>query len=170
LTITGTNFDGGNVAVTFSGTGISAVGNPTFTPASTTQPETLTQPVTISGTAPAGAQNVIVTDKTSGKSGSCSNCFTVDAQPTITGVSPGSAKQGATTDVVITGTNFISGATSDFGAGITVNSTTFTDSQHLKANISVGNAATVGARDVKVDNHDGGSVTCPNCFGVTAGP
>jgi hypothetical protein len=70
--------------------------------------------------------------------------------------------------VVITGTNYQSGATSGFGAGITVNSTTFTDASHLKANVTVDSTAAIGARDVTVLNPDGGAVTCSGCFGVTA--
>ena len=74
--------------------------------------------------------------------------ITVSANPapTLTGVAPVSALQGTTKlNVVIAGSNFLTGATCDFGAGIEVNSCTFNSATQLTANIDVLSSATNGA-------------------------
>ena len=73
--------------------------------------------------------------------------------PTIVSVDPTSARQGWTGSVSIVGTDthFSGGAsTADFGAGITVDSTTVADATHATADITVAPDATVGPRDVNV--------------------
>ena len=103
------------------------------------------------------------------------NAFTITAPPTVTSLSPNSRGQGATNEnVVVTGTNFLSGtwATTSvgFGTGITVNSVTRVDSTHLKVNLSVAASAAPGARDVTVRNPDFGRTTLPGGFTVNVGP
>ncbi|WP_223905642.1 IPT/TIG domain-containing protein [Geobacter sp. AOG1] len=92
--------------------------------------------------------------------------------PTIsTPLNPSSGNQGTTLNVVITGTNFQSGATASFsGSGITVNSTTFNTSTQLTVNISIGPAATTGAGNVTVTNPDGGNAISTGAFTVNAAP
>jgi len=71
--------------------------------------------------------------------------------PSVTSVSPNSGAQGQSLpSVVITGSSFQSGATCNFGAGITVNSCTFNSATQLTANISISSTATVGTRNVTV--------------------
>jgi len=92
--------------------------------------------------------------------------------PTVASTSPASLGQGAASqNVTVTGSNFVSGAGVSFsGTGITVNSTTFGDSGHLTANVTVATSATTGARDVTVANPGGWSGSCSACFAVSAGP
>src|SRR5439155_21414467 len=100
---------------------------------------------------------------------SCSNCFTVTAAaPTVTSTSPDHKPQGVTTTVSVIGTNFFPGAVASFsGTGITVNSTTFVDTSHVTANITISATATVGTRDVTVTNTDSQADTCTGCFSIT---
>ncbi len=87
--------------------------------------------------------------------------------PTLTTVNPNAATQGTSNlSVVLTGTNFLASPTCSFGAGITINSCTFNSSTKITANISVSSTATAGARDVKVTNTDGQSVTKTGGFTV----
>jgi hypothetical protein len=75
----------------------------------------------------------------------------------ITGLSPATAEQGDTLDVVLTGdsgtypTHFVDGVSkADFGEGITVNSLTITGFNSASANITVSSGAAVGARSVNI--------------------
>src|SRR5205085_2868642 len=78
--------------------------------------------------------------------------------------------QGASKQVIaVKGKNFVSGATASFGANITVESTSFTNSTELKATITVESAATTGLRNVTVTNPDAG-VSSASAFTVNAGP
>ncbi len=85
---------------------------------------------------------------------------------------PSSMAQGATGDVIITGTvvsgsgffdpgtgfpNRISAAVN--GGGVTVNSVTFTDPTHVTLNLTVAGGATAGSRTVTVTNPDGQAMT-----------
>jgi hypothetical protein len=160
--VTGTNFVNGAVA-SFSGTGIT-VNSTTFTDASH-----VTANITISSSAALSSRDVTVTNPDT-QAATCPGCFTVILPaPTATSVSPTTGEAGTTLDVTVTGTNFVSGATVSFsGTGITVNSTTFTDSSHVKANITISPSATPGARNVSVTNPDTQSATCGGCFTVTA--
>jgi hypothetical protein len=86
--------------------------------------------------------------------------------PTVTGTSPNSGAQGQTLNSVITGTNFQSGATCSFGAGITVNSCTFNSSTQLTAGITIASNAGTGPRTVSVTNPDTQSGSLANAFTV----
>src|SRR6266511_3770363 len=164
VAITGTNYQSGATA-SFSGTGIT-VNSTTFN--SATQ---VTANITVAGNATTGVRNVTVTNTDSGV-GSCTGCFTVNAGPTVSSTSPSSRPQGATSQIiVITGTNFVSGANASFsGTGITVNSTTFNSTTQVTANISIAVGATTGARNVTVTNPDTGSASCTGCFTANTGP
>jgi hypothetical protein len=71
--------------------------------------------------------------------------------------------------VIISGNSFQSGATCNFGAGITVNSCTFNSATQLTANISISSTATVGPLNVSVTNPDSQSGALTNGFSVTTG-
>src|SRR6185369_12925708 len=70
------------------------------------------------------------------------------------------------TNVGISGSNFVNGATCSFGAGITVNSCTFNSATQLTANVTIAANATVGARTVTVTNPDTQSGVLTNAFSV----
>jgi hypothetical protein len=129
----------------------------------------LTANITIATTAAFGPRTVQVTVPT-GDSGSLANGFNVIGAPTLTSASPSSGAQGTNISVTLTGTNFVSGATCNFGAGITVNSCAFSSSTQLTAAISIAAGATVGTRTVVVTNPDGASASLVNGFAVQAPP
>jgi hypothetical protein len=164
VVVTGTSFVTG-AAVSFSGTGIT-VNSTTFN--SATQ---LTASITIAASAPLGPRNVTVTNPGTLGSGTCTGCFTVGSTPTIATVNPPFRFRSTTVNVVVTGTNYVSGAAVTFsGTGITVNSTTFNSATQLTANITIGATAAFGARNVTVTNPDAGTAACTGCFTVAAGP
>lgn len=166
LTIAGTDLLDG-ATVSFSGAGIT-VNSTTFV-----DDTTLTVNVSIDGAAATGSRNVTVQNPDGATAAVCTACFTVDATPTATAASPSSRGQGAAAqDVTITGTSFLDGATVSFsGSGITVNSTTFDSATALTANITVSAGAATGARDVTVQNPNGGTAAvCTGCFTVNARP
>jgi len=84
-------------------------------------------------------------------------------RPIVRAASPASAEQGRTLDVVLDGSNFQPGATVRFlAAGIVVNSVTVESCSRIRANVTVGGSAAVGASDVEVTNPD-------QVFGTGAG-
>jgi type II secretory pathway pseudopilin PulG len=98
---------------------------------------------------------------------------TIGDIPVITSLSPNTRGQGAVNqNITINGANFVNGGSldSDFGAGITVNSTTFVSSTQLTANIDVDSNAAVGTRDVTVTNGNGRTGTKSAAFNVSTGP
>src|SRR3970282_2005732 len=62
------------------------------------------------------------------------------------------------------------GATCDFGAGITVNSCTFASAGELTASLTIAGAAAAGTLNVVVTNPDGQTATLPAAFTVTLPP
>jgi len=165
--ITGSNFQSG--ATCGFGAGIT-VNSCAFN--SATQ---LTANLSISSTAAVGTRNVTVTNPDS-QTGTLPNGFTVTTggpppPPTVSSVNPNSGAQGQSLpSVMITGSNFQSGATCSFGAGITVNSCAFNSATQLTANITISSTATLGTRNVTVTNPDNQTSTLSNGFSVTAPP
>ena len=165
--LTGSNFQSG--ATCLFGAGIT-VNSCTFN--SATQ---LTANITISSTATLGSRNVSVTNPDT-QSSTLSNGFTVTMAgppppPTLSSVNPNSGAQGQNlSSVILTGSNFQSGATCLFGAGITVNSCTFNSATQLTASITISSTATLGSRNVTVTNPDTQSSTLSNAFSVTTPP
>jgi hypothetical protein len=158
VSVVGTGFVSG-ATVSFSGTGIT-VNSTAFTDSSH-----LSLNVTLTAGATLGARDVTVTNPDAGK-GTGTGAFTV-VKITATSTSPSALARGATQNVSVIGTNFVSGATVLFsGTGITLNSTTFVDASHLTANVTIGGAATSGARNVTVTNPDAIAATCTGCFTV----
>jgi PKD repeat protein len=162
--LTGSNFQNG--ATCNFGAGIT-VNSCAFT--SATQ---LTANLSTSATAAAGPRNVTVTNPDA-QSATLANGFSVSAvvtnpPPSLSGVSPSTGTQGQSlASVIVTGSSFVSGATCNFGAGITVNSCAFTSATQLTASLSVAATATVGVRNVTVTNPDTQSATLTNGFTVT---
>lgn len=84
-----------------------------------------------------------------------SNQITGWPRPVVSVANPSAAEQGQTLDVVISGTNFATGATVQFqAAGITVNSVTVSSCTQIIANVTLGQSATVGPTRVDVTNPD----------------
>ena len=164
LTVTGTGFQSG-ATTTFSGTGIT-VNSTTFVNATT-----LTVNVTIAGGATVGTSTITVTNPDAG-SATSGSIFTVNAAPTVTAVSPTSRDAGAVSQsLTVTGTGFVSGATTSFsGSNITVNSTTFVSATTLTVNISISSGALVGTRAITVTNPDAGNGTSGSIFTVNGAP
>ena len=69
--------------------------------------------------------------------------------PGIYSVTPNEAYQGASIPVMISGANYVSGTTTDFGTGITVTNTTFITPNFLRSDISIDVTAPIGPRDRK---------------------
>lgn len=90
---------------------------------------------------------------------------------TITDCSPDSASPGETLNVTITGSNFETGTTVDFGGGskVDVNSVTYTNSTQLYVSITVQSNASFGFRDIEVKNTGNDKATLTNGFEVVLG-
>ena len=87
--------------------------------------------------------------------------------PTLTQHRPASAAQGQAVGVTLTGTHFVSGATSVAvsGPGITISSVAFVDPMHVTATFTVAGGAPATARSVTVTTPGGTSGSVP--FTVT---
>ncbi|MEX1113130.1 MAG: IPT/TIG domain-containing protein [Patescibacteria group bacterium] len=153
VTLTGTDFVAGGTTLAVSGTGITVSG---VTVSSST---TLTANFVIDAGAAIGNRTVSVTT-VSGTSGT--RTFTVNPQPpTVTTVSPSVGVQGTTVAVTLTGTNFITGATTVAvsGSDVTVSNVSVTSATSLTADFAVGSSAALGGRDVTVTTAGGTSAT-----------
>jgi hypothetical protein len=153
VTLTGTNLSGATINA-LSGITVSNV------IATATQ---VTATFTIASNATTGLQNVTVTT-----AGGTSNAlvFTVNMAPspapTLASVSPGNGVQGTNVSVTLTGTNFVSPATINFGgAGVTVTGTTVVNSTTMTATFNIAANAVLGAQNVSVTTAGGtsGNVT-----------
>jgi hypothetical protein len=137
----------------------------------------LTVNLTISSTATPGATTVSVsTPLTAGGSETASLTagfvITTSAGKSFSSISPDTAAQGATASVAIvgTGTNFAQGTTfADFGAGITVNKLTVTNTTHATASITVSNTTFLGWRMVTLVTGGQFAVSGAHGFEVTKG-
>ncbi len=159
-----THFAQGQTTASF-GSGITVNGT------TVTDATHLTASLTIAGNAALGARDVSVT--TGNELAVASNGFTVTAGPVIGLVAPNKGQPGLSNlNVSITGqfTHFAQGTTTaSLGAGITVNSTSVTDPNHLTVNLSIAGNATPGLRTVTLVT--GGEVaTRPNGFLVRSLP
>jgi len=74
--------------------------------------------------------------------------------PVILDFTPDEGEPGEDLNVTITGKDFQAGATSNFGDGIKVNSTTFVSPEQLKVDISIEGGAEEGGRPITVTNID----------------
>ncbi len=126
--------------------------------------------ITIQPTAALGSVGVTVRNL-NGLSGSLSSAFEVRAaKPAVTAVTPPQGNQGMPVSVTITGTDFQTGASVSFGAGITVNSVTFVSATQLNASLAIAAGAALGLRDATVTNPDGQQGGYANAFRVMGPP
>jgi len=89
------------------------------------------------------------------------------AAPTLASASPNTGAQGQNNlGVALSGTNFFSSPSCNFGAGITINSCVANSSTQITANVSIAANATLGVRDISVINSDGQSATLTSGFTV----
>ncbi len=159
ITIEGANFYPG-VEAEFSGTGI-------LVSSVTVSSTTLVGTVTISNNAPGGKRDLSVTN-IDGVRGVYNNAFVVKfpSLPSIKSVSPSSGTQGETLDIEVKGANFYSGVSVDLGEGIGINSISVASKELIEVNITIGDNAACGNRDLKVVNVDEGSATKTDAFEV----
>lgn len=150
VTLTGTNFvSGATVAVSGSNVTVSNV-----TVVSATS---ITADFAVGSSAALGDRNVTVT--TAGGT-TAAKTFTVNPPaPTLTSVSPNSGVQGTTVTVTLTGTNFISGATTVAvsGTNVTVQNVSVSSGTSLTAQFVIASSAATGARNVTVTTAGGTS-------------
>jgi len=167
--LTGTNFITGVSAVNF-GSGI------TLNSLTVNSAVKITANITIGANAALGSRDVAVSNAApSGGTATLANGFVIGSNPapTLTGVSPPTGNRLQSLEVILTGTNFISGISAvNFGAGITVNSTTVISARQITAKITIGAEAAFGSRDVAVINAPpgGGTATLSNGFTVGSNP
>ena len=156
VTISGSNLSGATLTV--SGSGVT-FGTAT---ASATQ---IAVPITVAATAATGTRTVTITTNGGSATATLTVTAAVTAVPTITGISPSSLAQGATSQTVtISGSN-LSGATLTVsGSGVTFGTATASATQ-IAVPITVAATAVIGSRTVTVTTA-GGSATAT--FTVTA--
>ena len=93
------------------------------------------------------------------------------APPTISGLSPSSLGQGASSVTVqVNGSGFDSGATVAIGGTGITSTVTARTATRVTLSVSVAGSAPTGTRAVTVTNASGSSVTCAACLTVVAGP
>jgi prepilin-type N-terminal cleavage/methylation domain-containing protein len=155
VTFTGTNFISGVSSVNV-GSGMTV--NSTTVNSSTQ----IVASITIGATAATGTNNFSVTNGTPGGGTSATKTFTVsNPAPTLTGISPTGGSRNTTLNVVLTGTNYISGVSSVTisGSNITINSTTINSQTQITVSITIASNAATGTRTFKVTNSTPGGGT-----------
>ena len=139
VTLTGTNLTGAT-AVNVTGGGI------TVGPVTVASATSITTTFTIAATASASARTVNVTTPI-GVTGNVT--FTVTG-PTLTGIAPASGIRGGSVAVTLTGTN-LTGGRVNTPANVTASGVAVSpDGTTLTATLAVGNAATLGAKNISV--------------------
>ncbi len=105
--------------------------------------------------APLGARTLTVKNPDLGKS-KCKACLTVVPGVSVTAALPGWVSRGVTSTVRLTGTEFAPGATvSVSGSGVTVDSASVVDGEHLEAAITTAADAPAVVRILTVTDPDG---------------
>ena len=160
ITVTGSGYAPG-VTAKLSGSGV------TINSLTRTSATSLKLVVSISGGATAGGRNLTLTNPDTGTT-TCTNCFTVNAKPTIGTLTPSSRARGTANQVVtLSGSGFQAGAkVTVSGTGVTATVTALTPTKLTLSVTVAGNAAT-GNRTVTVTNPDTGAVAKGNAFRVT---
>jgi len=161
VTVKGTNLESGASASFGSGVKVNST---TFK--SSTE---VTANITIESGAATGGRTVTITNPDT-TSASLENGFTVTPGPTVESATPSSGDRGGTLNVTVKGTNFENGASSSFGSGVKVNSTTFENATQLKVNITIESGATTGAHAVTVTNPDATTASLSSGFTVNGAP
>ncbi|HWQ02945.1 MAG TPA: putative Ig domain-containing protein, partial [Candidatus Nitrosotenuis sp.] len=149
VTLVGTNFVTGQTTINFSAGGISA-GN--ISVASSTQ---MTATFTILPTA-SGSRQVTVSTP-----GGTSNALTFNIllapKPALSSITPFDIVRGTVANVTLKGSNFISGATINAGANITISNIVVVNSTTITATFDVAAGAASGMRPVTVTTSGGTS-------------
>ena len=86
--------------------------------------------------------------------------------PNVTGCSPISGNPRDRIPVTVSGSNFVDGATANFGNGIAVQKISFNSSSVLVVTIKIDRNATAGFRQATITNPDGQSGFNSGCFEV----
>ena len=161
---------GSPLDILVTGSNLSAVSNITFGPGiavnkfSVNSSTQISANITIGSAAAVGARDVSVA--ATGGTFTLPGSFNIlQALPTIALISPNQARQAATLDITISGTNLGGASQIQLGAGIAINSFTVLSSNQIAANITVAGDAATGARDVSV-TVPGGSFTLPTSFTI----
>ncbi len=143
VTVTGTGF-GPTSQVAVSGAGVSSV----VTARTATS---LTVSVGVAVDAPVGARNVTVTNADGG-TGSCADCLSLVAGPTISSVSPSTVRRGTKPTVTVTGSHFRAGqmTVAVSGGGVGVGQLRVVDAGTLTAVLNVSANAALTARSLTV--------------------
>jgi hypothetical protein len=100
------------------------------------------------------------------------DAFTVvNPAPTLTAVTPNRLPRGITTDVIITGINFIEGLDIDLGGEVTIHSVTFVGPTEVAVSATASATASLGARTVSVtiSPPGGGQAFLEQGISVTSG-
>jgi YVTN family beta-propeller protein len=132
LTLSGTNFVPGATTVAVSGAGV------TVTSVVVSSVNVITANFVIDPAAATGSRNVTVSTA-NGTSGSVSFSITAPPAPVITALDVPSGPQGAILPVTITGSNFVTGATSlaAIGTGLVITSANATSATSLSATLQL---------------------------------
>jgi hypothetical protein len=147
-------------AVNVSGTGI------TVGPLTTTV-TTITTTFTIASNATLSARNVTVTTPT-GNSNAVTFTVVAPPVPTLTSVAPATEIRGTSVPVVLTGTNFVTGATvvaSPAATGFTISGVLVVSPTTIDATFTSTTAAAIGNVNIEVVTAGGASNTLP--FAIT---
>ena len=160
-----THFAAGATTASVSGSGVAA-GAVTVTSATTASLALTLEPF-----APAGPRTVTLT--TSGEAASIAEGFSVIAgTPRLTALTPTSATQGQTLNVIVTGqfTTFQQGVTSaNFGTDVVVNTVTVSTPTSATVNITVSALAATGGRTVTLTTDSQSAQSTAGAFVVQAG-
>ncbi len=143
VTVTGTGF-GPSSSVVVSGSGV--------TPVVTARTATsLTLSLAVAADATTGNRTLTVTNADGG-TGSCAGCLAIVAGPTITSVTPSTARRSARTTVTVTGTQFRAGqmAVAISGTNVSVGNVRVVNAGTLTAVLNVNPNAALTARSLTV--------------------
>ena len=129
----------------------------------------ITVPLTAASNTVLGTRDVTVTN-TDGQSDKLPSGLTITPPPSAGLIFPAQRAAGLTNQQIdIIGAGFNPTTSVSFSGGkITVSTTTFINSTHMRLTISVNSNATPAAVDVTFDNSDnGGHSVCSHCFAIT---
>ncbi len=161
VTLTGSNFLGGNATITGSGVTLSnRVINGTWTQ--------LTYTFAVSSSAALGLRSVTVTTPAGTSNAVTFNVGSAPAPPTLGSVSPNNGNPGQTVNATLTGTNFLTGASVGVsGSGVTASNVVVVNTTTIAVDLTIGAAAAAGARNVSVTT--GGGTSGTQSFTVNSG-
>jgi hypothetical protein len=130
-------------------------------------PTQIAASITLNPSAALGARDVTVT--TPGGVSLLPGSFSViQALPIISSITPNSASQGATLDVLVQGRNLTGAGEIYLGSGIAINSYRVINSSQVQLSVTLVAGAEIGARDISLTT-PGGGVTASGLFSVKQG-